>query len=198
MEPPMGYVYIGDRLVPTQGTVEQAIKTLLLHIGEDPERNGVKDTPLRVSRALREMTQGYQEDPKEILSRVFEETYDEVVVVKDIPFASLCEHHMLPFVGTADIGYLPDGKVVGLSKLARLVDCFAKRLQIQEKMTRQIADAIKEHLNAKGVAVVVRATHECMACRGVRKPGVIMVTSVMLGVFRDKPEARQEFLNLCK
>ncbi len=173
-----------------------AVMRLLEFLGQDPKRDGLKDTPSRVVRALKEMTCGYQENPKEILSRVFEEAFDEVVVVRGIPFTSLCEHHMLPFTGTADIGYLPNGKVVGLSKLARLVDCFSKRLQIQERLTREIAEAIKEYLLPRGVGVVVTAEHSCLACRGVKKPGVEMVTSMMLGIFREKPEARAELLSL--
>lgn len=195
---PQGYYKVGEKIMPSKPLVEQAVRILLQHVGEDPDREGLKGTPDRVYRAWKEMTAGYAEDPAVILSRVFEESYDEVVVVKDIPFNSICEHHALPFIGTADIGYLPDGKVVGLSKLARLVDCFSRRLQIQEKMTRQIADSIQTHLNAKGVAVVVRASHSCMGCRGVKKPGTVMVTSCMLGVFREKPEARAEVLSLMK
>lgn len=183
---------------------ERAVRQLLLIIGENPQRPGLKDTPSRVVRALVEMTQGYNEDPKEILSKVFEETYDQIVLVRGVPFVSTCEHHLMTFSGTADVGYLPSGDggegdgVVGLSKLARLVDCFARRLQVQERLTVQIADAIEEHLNTDGVGVIIRAEHSCMACRGVRKPGAQMVTSVMYGVFRDEPEARQEFLTLCQ
>ena len=177
---------------------EDAVVRLLQGIGEDPTREGLKDTPKRVVKAWREMTVGYHQDPKEILSRVFTETYDEMVISKDIPFTSLCEHHCLPYVGTADIGYLPNGKVVGLSKLARLVDCFAMRMTIQEGLTRQIADAIAEHLTPRGVAVVIRASHSCLSCRGIKKPGSTMVTSIMTGYFRDKPESRAEFLELCK
>lgn len=175
---------------------EDAVVRLLQGIGEDPTRDGLKGTPGRVVRALREMTSGYAVDPKEVLSTCFEQYYDEMVILRGIEFASMCEHHMLPFVGEVDVGYVP-GKVVGLSKLARLVDCFAKRLQIQERMTLQIAEAIREHLDAKGVAVVVRARHSCMGCRGVKKPGAEMVTSAMLGVLREKSEARAEFLALC-
>lgn len=176
---------------------EDAVTRLLQFIGEDPSRQGLRETPARVCRALRSMTEGYGESPEAILGTVFEESYDEIVVLRDIPFASLCEHHMLVFTGTADIGYLPGPKgVVGLSKLARLVDCFAKRLSVQEKMTRQIAEAIRDHLQAKGVAVVVRAQHSCMSCRGIKKPGSTMLTSSCLGVFRDNPAARAEFFAL--
>lgn len=174
-----------------------AVVRLLQYIGEDPKRDGLKRTPARVARALREMTQGMREDPEIILSVTFDQLYDEVIILRDIPFVSLCEHHMLPFSGTVDIGYIP-GKVVGLSKLARLVDCFSQRLQIQERLTVQIAESIKQYLNALGVAVVVKAVHSCMSCRGVKKTGAEMVTSAMLGVFREKTEARAEFLSLCK
>lgn len=146
-----------------------------------------------------EMTLGYQEDPKEILSRTFDEKSDEVVILRGIEFTSLCRHHLLPFSGTADVGYLPGetGKVVGLSKLARLVDCFARRLQLQERMTRQIAESLMGHLNARGAAVVVRAKHSCMACRGVKKASATMVTSCCLGAFREDGRLRSEFLTLC-
>lgn len=177
---------------------DDAILRLLQWVGEDPKRDGLIDTPKRVLKAFKEMTSGYQECPADILSKIFEEPYDEVVISRAIPFTSLCEHHLLPFTGTVDVGYLPSRRgVVGLSKLARLVDCFSKRLQVQERMTRQIADSIMTHLVAQGAAVVVRAEHSCMACRGVKKAGSEMVTSCMLGVFRDKPEARAEFLSLC-
>lgn len=176
---------------------EDSVIRLLESIGEDPKRDGLRETPARVVRSLREMTVGYQQSAKEILSKVFDESHDEVVILKDIPFTSLCEHHLLPFTGTVDIGYIP-GKLVGLSKLARLVDCFSQRLQLQERLTRQIAEAIDQHLEAKGTAVVVKARHGCMSCRGVRKPGSEMVTSAMLKVFRDNPTARAEFLHLCK
>lgn len=196
--PKIGWYKYGGKEYPGAPIVEDAVRVLLAHIGEDPIRDGLKGTPDRVRRALTEMTAGYKEDPKEILSRCFDEEYDEVVIVRDIPFSSLCEHHLLVFVGTVDIGYLPHRKVVGLSKLARLVDCFSKRLQVQEKMTREIGKAIEEHLAAKGVAVVVKAAHSCMSCRGIKKSGSQMVTSYMRGAFRDCPEARAEFLALCK
>lgn len=193
---PDEHVHKGESLIPSPYTVEEAVRVLLRHMGENPDRPGLIDTPRRVAKAMREMTVGYQENPQDILSRVFDEPCDEVVIARGITFVSVCEHHLLVFSGTADIGYLPNGKVVGLSKIARLVDCFSRRLQIQERMTRQIADSISSYLGAQGVAVVVRAGHSCMACRGVRKPGTEMVTSCMLGVFRDKPEARAEFLSL--
>ena len=174
---------------------EMAVARLLRFIGEDPKRDGLVDTPHRVVRAWREMTAGYQEDPAEILSRTFEESSDELVILRGISFYSTCEHHMLPFYGTASVGYLP-GKIAGISKLARLVHCFARRLQIQERMTRQIADAVEKHLEARGVGVVIAAHHLCMGCRGTRQPATEMVTSSMLGTLRDDPVSRSEFLRL--
>lgn len=194
---PATHVRINGKFIPAHFTIERAVRTILEHIGEDPYRDGLKDTPKRVAKALTEMTAGYRDDPKYILSRVFEESYDEIVILRDIPFTSLCEHHLLTFSGTTDIGYLP-GKVVGLSKLARLVDCFSRRLQVQERMTKQIAEAIEEHLEARGVAVIVRSVHSCLACRGVKKSGAEMVTSAMLGLFRSESAARAEFLELCR
>lgn len=174
-----------------------AVRELIRWIGEDPDRPGLRDTPDRVVRALKEMTQGYSQSPAEILSRVFHEDFDEIVVVRGIAFTSLCEHHLLPFTGVADVGYLPGGKgIVGLSKIARLVDCFSRRLQVQERLTKEIAGAIEEHLEARGVGVVIQAHHSCMACRGVRKAGAEMVTSVMKGIFRDDRGARAELLEL--
>lgn len=175
----------------------KGIRCLIEESGEDASREGLQDTPARFYKAFKEMTSGYSESPEDILSRTFEESYDEIVICKDIPFVSLCEHHLLPFVGTADVGYLP-GKVVGLSKLARLVDCFAKRLQMQERLTQQIAKALGDHLQARGVAVVIRAAHSCMACRGVKKSNTTMVTSTMLGAFLNDRAARQEFFSLCR
>lgn len=176
---------------------EQAVKTLLEFLGEDPSREGLRETPSRVVRALREMTGGMQEHPGEILGTVFEEEYDEMVVVQGIEFTSLCEHHMLPFTGTCDVGYVPNGRVVGLSKIPRLVRCFAKRLQVQERMTRAIASAMMRHLSPLGVGVVVRGRHSCCETRGVRSKNM-MVTSDLRGVMRDKPEARAEFLALTR
>jgi GTP cyclohydrolase IA len=174
---------------------EQAVATLLRFIGEEPERDGLRDTPARVVKAWREMTAGYAEDPAEILSRTFDESSDELVILRGISFYSTCEHHLLPFYGQAVVGYLP-GKVVGISKLARLVECFAKRLQVQERMTRQIADAVETHLEARGVGVVLRAQHLCMGCRGVRQEETEMVTSSMLGTLRTDATSRAEFLRL--
>jgi len=176
---------------------EKAVATLLRYIGEQPERDGLRDTPARVVKAWREMTAGYAEDPAEILSRTFDESSDELVILRGISFYSTCEHHLLPFYGQAVVGYLP-GKVVGISKLARLVECFAKRLQVQERMTRQIAEAVETHLEARGVGVVLRAHHLCMGCRGVRQEETEMVTSSMLGTLRTDATSRAEFLRLCR
>ena len=176
---------------------EEAVATLLRFIGEEPERDGLRDTPARVVKAWREMTAGYAEDPAEILARTFDESSDELVILRGISFYSTCEHHLLPFYGQAVVGYLP-GKVVGISKLARLVECFAKRLQVQERMTRQIADAVEQHLEARGVGVVLRAHHLCMGCRGVRQEETEMVTSAMLGTLRTDATSRAEFLRLCR
>lgn len=176
---------------------EQALTRMVRAAGGNEE--AVSNTPLRFFRALFEMTSGSMEEPAEILSKQFAVDSDEMIVLRGVEFTSLCEHHLLPFVGTCDVGYLPPetGMVVGLSKLARLVDCFAKRLQLQERMTRQIASALMEHLHARGAAVVVRAKHSCMGCRGVKKPDAEMVTSSMLGLFRTDPVVRQEFLFVC-
>lgn len=175
-----------------------AVVRLLSYIGEDPSRPGLVDTPDRVLRALTEMTLGYELDPAQILERQFPDAYDEMVVVRGIEFYSMCEHHMLGFNGTATVAYIPTpGRgVVGLSKLARLVDAFAQRLQVQERLTMQIADAINEHLTPQGVGVVLTARHSCMGCRGVKKPTAEMVTSALRGIMRWNPEARAEFLQL--
>lgn len=177
-----------------------AVRTLLQMAGYDPSEDDLIDTPYRVMRSFMEMTAGEREDPKEILGKEFEAGCDGVVILRGIHFTSTCEHHLMPFVGTADVGYVPgsQGRVVGLSKLARLVECFARRLQLQEALTQEIAQALMKHLKPKGAAVVIRAHHSCMGCRGVRKQDAEMVTSEMLGVFRDKPEARAEFLTLCR
>jgi GTP cyclohydrolase I len=180
---------------PAEHAAADAVTTLLRFIGEDPSRDGLIDTPARVLKAWREMTTGYDDDPAGILSRTFDETSDEMVVLRGISFHSTCEHHLLPFYGEASVGYLP-GKVVGISKLARLVDCFGRRLQIQERMTRQIAESIERHLEAPGVGVIIRAHHLCMGCRGVRQQNTEMVTSAMLGTLRSDAMARAEFLRL--
>lgn len=178
-----------------QQQAEAGIVELLRYIGETPERDGLLNTPQRVVKAMREMTTGYATDIAALLSVNFDVDYDELVVVRNIPFNSLCEHHMLPFTGVATVGYLPNARVVGLSKLARLVDAYAKRLQVQERMTKQIADAMKEHLQPLGCGVVVRGNHSCMQCRGVQKQGE-MVTSALHGTLRDIHTQRQEFLAL--
>jgi GTP cyclohydrolase I len=178
--------------------VEEAIRTLIRWAGDDPDREGLLDTPRRVARAWYEYAQGYREDPAEHLSRTFEEVggYDEIVLLKDIPFQSHCEHHMAPIIGKAAIAYLPDNRVVGISKLARVLHGFARRLQVQERLTAQVADAIWENLKPKGVAVVIEATHACMTARGVRTPGVMMTTSRMMGTFREDERSRREVLAL--
>lgn len=173
-----------------------AVERLLTFVGEDTQREGLRDTPRRVIDAWLEMTSGYEVDVAELLAVQFAERCDELVLVSGIEFTSLCEHHVLPFVGTATVGYIPRDGVVGLSKLARLVDVYARRLQVQERMTRQIADAIDTHLSPLGVGVVLRAHHSCMGCRGVRKPSAVMVTSSMLGCLQTEPSARAEFLAL--
>ena len=181
---------------PSREEAEDAIRTLLRWAGDDPNREGLIDTPSRVVRSYEEFFTGYETDPKELLNRTFEETegYDEMVLLKDIRFESHCEHHMAPIIGKAHIAYLPATRVVGISKLARLVEMYAKRLTIQEKMTSQIANALNEVLQPQGVAVVIEAVHQCMTTRGVHKPGVSMVTSRMLGAFRDNPSTRRELL----
>ena len=182
----------------TREDAEAAVRTLMEWIGENPNREGLLGTPSRVARAYRELFSGYGDDPKEILRRTFEEVdgYDEMVVLRDIRFASHCEHHILPIIGRAHVAYLPNRRVIGISKLARIVDIYARRLQIQEKLTVQIADTIDEVLRPKGVAVMIEASHECMTTRGVHKSGVSMVTSRMTGDFRSNASTRREFLNI--
>lgn len=183
---------------PTRAEAEEAVKTLIRWAGDDPGREGLEDTPRRVTRAYETFFSGYDEDPVALLARTFEEIedYDEMVLLRDIRLESHCEHHMIPFIGTAHVAYLPDRKVVGISKLARVVDAYARRLQIQEKLTSQIATSINDILEPKGVGVVIEAAHQCMTTRGVHKPGVTMVTSHMLGRFRSDPSTRREFLAL--
>lgn len=183
---------------PTRQEAEEAVRTLLRWAGDNPNREGLLDTPKRVAAAYEEFFRGYGEDPEEQLKRTFEEVegYDEIVLLRDIRFESHCEHHMAPIIGVAHVAYLPHHRVVGISKLARLVEVYAKRLQIQEKMTAQIANSIDSVLQPKGVAVVIEAAHQCMTTRGVHKPGVTMVTSRMLGAFRDDPATRREFLSI--
>ncbi|MGF6970174.1 GTP cyclohydrolase I [Paraburkholderia sp. WC7.3g] len=183
---------------PTRDEAEQAVRTLIRWAGDTPEMEGLIQTPARVARAYREFFSGYDSDPMQILATTFSEVdgYDEMVVLKDIRFESYCEHHMVPIIGRAHVAYLPEHRVVGISKLARLVDVYAKRLQIQEKMTVQIADALNTVLQPKGVAVILEAAHQCMSTRGVHKPGASLVTSRMLGAFRDDPSTRREFLSI--
>jgi GTP cyclohydrolase I len=179
--------------------IQDLVESLLVELGEDPDRQGLKSTPDRVARALRELTDGYGVRPQDVVAdAVFDQDYDEMVVVKDINFYSLCEHHMLPFFGSVHVGYLPKGKVVGLSKIPRLVEVFSRRLQIQEQLTRQIAEALNEALSPRGVGVVVEARHLCMEMRGVETPGGHMMTSCMLGTFRRDPRTRAEFLDLVR
>jgi GTP cyclohydrolase IA len=182
---------------PTRAEAEEAVRTLIRWAGDDPNREGMRDTPARVARAYEEWFAGYFEDPREYLKRTFEEVagYDEIVLLRDIRFVSHCEHHMAPIIGRVHIGYLPRHRVVGISKLVRLVEVFARRFQVQEKMTAEIAACLDAVLKPHGVAVVVEGVHECMTTRGVQKPDVSMVTSRMLGVFRDQPSTREEFLS---
>jgi GTP cyclohydrolase I len=180
-----------------ENDLERHVRALLRAIDPAPEREGLARTPLRVSRALRFLTKGYAEDPREVINgALFTEDYSEMILLKDIAFYSLCEHHILPFFGRAHIAYLPDGRIVGISKLARLVEVYARRLQVQERMTSQIAQTISEQLQPLGVAVVLEAEHLCMRMRGVEKQNSTVVTSAMLGVFRDRQETRDEFMNL--
>ena len=176
--------------------IERAVREILAAVGEDPAREGLLETPARVARMYAELFGGMREDPRQHLKKLFTEKYDEVVLVRDISFNSTCEHHLLPFMGRAHIGYLPEGKVAGLSKLARVVEVVARRPQVQERMTEQIANLLEQELNAKGVAVVVEATHTCMTIRGIRKPGSLCVTSAMKGLFRSNLSTRSEIMQL--
>ena len=181
---------------PSRAEAIDAVRTMIRWAGDDPDREGLVETPDRVVRAYEEFFSGYERDPAEVLAKTFSEVdgYDEMIVMNDIRFESHCEHHMVPIIGKAHIGYLPAHRVVGISKLARLVEVYARRLQIQEKMTVQIADTLQQVLRPKGVAVVIEAAHQCMTTRGVHKPGATLVTSRMLGAFRDDPTTRREFL----
>jgi GTP cyclohydrolase I len=183
---------------PTRQEAESAVKTLLNWVGEDSDREGLKATPARVAKAYEEWFSGYKDDPVDFLKRTFREVdgYDELIILRDIDFESHCEHHLAPIIGKVQVGYLPNRKVVGISKLARVVETFAKRMQVQESMTAQIAHCINDVLKPKGVGVVVEGVHQCMTTRGIRKPGVSMVTSQLLGVFRSDPRTRAEFLNI--
>ncbi|MFN8621694.1 MAG: GTP cyclohydrolase I FolE [Chloroflexota bacterium] len=179
-----------------EGSIESAVRDILREIGEDPERQGLLGTPARVHRMYAELTAGYHVDPVRLLNgAVFDVDYSEMVVVKDIPFHSLCEHHLLPFFGNAAVAYIPDGRVIGLSKIPRVVEMYARRLQVQERMTQQVADFLMEHLAPKGVGVVMEATHLCAVMRGVRKPGTVMTTSAVLGLFRRNDKTRAEFFS---
>jgi len=181
-------------VVGDDGTVEQAVRQILAEIGEDPGREGLLGTPSRVHRMYLELTAGYRVDPDRLVDRaVFEVDYSEMVVVKDVPFYSLCEHHLLPFFGRAAVAYIPSGRVVGLSKIPRIVEMYARRLQLQERLTQQVADFLMDRLNPQGVGVVMEATHLCAVMRGVRKPGTIMTTAAVLGIFRSNDKTRAEF-----
>jgi len=185
---------------PTQADAESAVRTLIEWAGDDPDREGLLETPKRVAKAYRELFQGYEADPRDYLQRTFEEVggYDELVLMREIPVVSFCEHHMLPFLGKAHVGYLPANRVVGISKLARVVHGFARRLQIQEKLTAEIAEAICDILKPKGVGVVIVSEHSCMTMRGVNTPGTRLTTSHLLGEVRDDPRTRQEFFDLVR
>ncbi len=176
--------------------IKEAVKTILQAVGEDPDRPGLKETPRRVAHMYMEMFAGLHSEPERHLKVTFPETYDEMVLVKDIPFTSMCEHHLLPFSGVAHVAYIPDGKVTGLSKLARVVEEVARRPQVQERMTQQIAELIEGHLNTTGVAVVISAEHSCMAIRGIKKPGSKTVTSALRGIFKENQSTRAEFMSL--
>jgi GTP cyclohydrolase I len=178
--------------------IRKAVREILLAAGEDIEREGLKKTPERVAKMYAELLAGMHEDPKEHLRSVFTESYDEIVLLRDIPFYSICEHHLMPFIGSAHVAYLPSGKVLGVSKLARIIDCFARRLQAQERLTGQIADFIMNSLKPQGVAVVLEASHSCMTIRGIKKAGSVMVTSALRGIFRRDPKSRSEVLGLMR
>ena len=176
--------------------IAKAVEEILLAVGEDVQREGLSRTPQRVARMYVELLGGMSEDPKMHLRSVFSENYDEIVLLRDIPFYSMCEHHLMPFIGSAHVAYLPIGSVLGVSKLARIVECFARRLQTQERLTYQIADFIMNRLKPRGVAVVIEASHSCMTIRGIKKPGAVMVTSALRGIFRKDPKSRSEVLSL--
>ncbi len=194
--PREGVADLASKDRPTREQAEAAVRTLLRWAGDDPDREGLRDTPSRVARSYHELFSGYDTDPVALLERTFAETdgYDEIVLLRDIRLESICEHHMAPIIGRVHVAYLPHRRVVGISKLARVVDAYAKRLQIQEKLTAQIANTIQDVLQPLGVAVVIEAAHQCMTTRGVHKPGVTMVTSRMLGAFRDNASTRRELL----
>ena len=176
--------------------IERAVREILEAVGEDPNREGLLDTPARVARMYEELLGGMRESPEAHIQKVFTEDYNEIVLLRDIPFFSMCEHHMMPFIGSANVAYLPAGKVLGVSKLARIVECFAKRLQVQERLTMQIADFLMENTKPQGVAVVLEASHSCMTIRGIKKPGSMMVTSALRGIFIRDPRSRSEVMTL--
>ncbi|MCJ7730296.1 MAG: GTP cyclohydrolase I FolE [Sedimentisphaerales bacterium] len=176
--------------------IERAVREILLAVGEDVSREGLKRTPQRVANMYAELLAGMQEDPCEHIQSIFTEKYDEIVLLRDIPFYSICEHHLMPFIGSAHVAYLPSGLVLGVSKLARIVDCFSRRLQVQERLTDQIADFLMSSLKPQGVAVVLEASHSCMTIRGVKKPGSVMVTSALRGIFKRDPKSREEIMSL--
>ena len=197
-EPVDGDLVRSPAKIPVPDEVQQAVRTLIRWAGDDPEREGLLDTPLRVARAWKEYARGYGEDPAQHLSRTFDEVggYDEIVLLRDIPFQSHCEHHLAPIIGKASIAYLPSERVVGISKLARVLHGYARRLQVQERLTAQVADCVWDHLKPQGVAVVIEASHACMTARGVGTPGVLMTTSRMMGVFKSDQRSRREVLAL--
>jgi GTP cyclohydrolase I len=179
-----------------EARIEKAVREILSAVGEDLDRDGLKNTPARVARMYTELLAGMNDDPDKHLSSVFNENYDEIVLLRDIPFYSICEHHLMPFIGSAHVAYLPAGRILGVSKLARLVDCFARRLQTQERLTYKIADCLMNNLKPLGVAVVLEASHSCMTIRGIKKPGAVMVTSAVRGIFRKDPRSRNEIMSL--
>ncbi|HEX5181610.1 MAG TPA: GTP cyclohydrolase I FolE [Allosphingosinicella sp.] len=197
-DPVDGDLVRAEPRIPVPEDVKEAVRTLIRWAGDDPSREGLLDTPARVARAWKEYARGYEEDPARHLARTFEEVggYDEIVLLKDIPFQSHCEHHLAPIIGKVAIAYLPNERVVGISKLARVLHGFARRLQVQERLTAQVADCIWDNLKPQGVAVVIEASHSCMTARGVRTPGVMMTTSRMMGVFREDERRRREVLAL--
>jgi GTP cyclohydrolase I len=184
------------KIIVDSKRIEKAVREILLAVGEDVERDGLKKTPERVAKMYAELLAGMQEEPKQHLRSVFTENYDEIVLLREIPFYSICEHHLMPFIGSAHVAYLPSGAVLGISKLARIVDCFARRLQSQERLTYQIADFIMNNLKPQGVAVVLEASHSCMTIRGIKKPGSLMVTSALRGIFKRDPKSRSEVMSL--
>ena len=184
-----------NKAIDTERIIK-AVKEILIAVGEDTEREGLKKTPERVARMYTELLGGMHEDIKKHLKSTFTENYDEIVLLRDIPFYSICEHHLMPFIGSAHVAYLPTGTVLGVSKLARIVDCFARRLQTQERLTFQIADFLMESLKSQGVAVIIESSHSCMTIRGIKKPGSVMVTSALRGLFRRDPKSRNEVLSL--